>query len=62
MRKVYVFKNLGTGQVKNVLAEDGEGRTALDNALAVILDQEKWKPEDVKFQFSRNSLPTDRQP
>ena len=36
MRKVYVFKNLGTGQVKNVLAEDGEGRTALDNALADI--------------------------
>lgn len=55
MKKIFIFKNLGTAKVCNVLADGVTLGTGLDWAIRYILDIEGWRTEDIKFLGSRTA-------
>ena len=55
MEKVFIFKNRGTAQIKNVRAKEGNGKTGVEWAIEYLLTVEGWRVEDVEFKGSRTA-------
>jgi hypothetical protein len=55
MEKVFIFKNRGTAQVKNIRAKDSQGKPAIEWAIKYLLEFLEWRAEEVEFKGSRTA-------